>query len=257
MRRHCVFACEGAELIGTLDDAAGETGLLIVTGGNEIRSGAWGGQALLAARIASAGHPVFRYDRRGIGDSSGENGGFRSSGPDIAAAIAAFRREAPQISRIVAFGNCDAAAALMVGRGCGTDGLVLANPWTIEETYEEAAPAADSLRAHYRQRLRDPAALLRLLRGGVRLGPLLRSLIGAARPVEPGTLAAELASGLAQFGGHVTILLGGRDRTAQTFLARWNKTDPRLRLCPDASHSFVEPDARDWLAERLLEALGA
>lgn len=257
MRRHCTFACEGARLVGTLDEAAGETGLLIVSGGNEIRSGAWGGQARLAAQISSAGYPVFRFDRRGIGDSTGENGGFRSSAPDIAEALTAFRREAPQVRRVIAFGNCDAAAALMLGSGCGADRLVLANPWTIEESSPEAEPAADSLRAHYRQRLRDPSALLRLLRGGVKLGPLLRSLIGATRPAGPGRLAAELKAGLAEFSGSATILLAGRDRTAQTFLARWDKADPRLRHCPEASHSFVEPQAGDWLAERLLEALRA
>lgn len=257
MRRHCTFACEGALLVGTLDAAAGRTGLLIVSGGNEIRSGAWGGQALLAARLAAAGFPVFRFDRRGIGDSTGKNHGFRSSAPDVATALAAFRREAPQVSRVVAFGNCDAAAALMLGQGCGADALVLANPWTIEESSVAAEPAADSLRAHYRQRLRDPRALLRLLRGGVKLGPLLRSLAGAARPAPASMLASEMKSGLARFDGLATILLAERDRTAQTFLSRWDKADPRLRHCPGASHSFVEPEAREWLAERLLEALRA
>ncbi|HEY6965299.1 MAG TPA: hydrolase 1, exosortase A system-associated, partial [Erythrobacter sp.] len=65
------FACGSLTLAGTLDTAPGSTGLLIVTGGNEVRSGAFGGQAALAARIAAAGFPVFRFDRRGIGDSEG------------------------------------------------------------------------------------------------------------------------------------------------------------------------------------------
>jgi exosortase A-associated hydrolase 1 len=270
-RRHLAFACKGAQLIGTLDlpkrAEAGSTGLLVVSGGNEVRAGAWNGQALLAARIAASGFPVFRYDRRGVGDSEGENSGFRRSGPDIAAALAAFRGEVPGLTRVIAFGNCDAAAALMLTGGWGCDGLVLANPWTFEDagdgdadnghaSAEQAAPAPDSLRAHYRQRLRDPAALLRLLRGGVALGPLLRSLVGAARRAPESSLAGELKAGLAGFAGPVAILLAGRDRTAQTFLARWDRADPRLRHCPTASHSFVEPEARDWLAERLFEALG-
>ena len=104
---------------------------------------------------------------------------------------------------------------------------------------------------------RHPAALLRLLRGGVALKPLLQSLLRAVRRSPPATLAAELRSGLAEFSGRVTILLAWRDRTAQTFLARWDKADPRLRHCPGATHSFVEPAAQDWLVERLLEALGS
>src|SRR3546814_5025865 len=84
-----------------------DTGLLIVSGGNELRSGAHRGMAKLAARLARDGFPVFRFDRRGVGDSEGENGGFLSSGPDIAEAVAAFLRASPGLRRIVALGNCD------------------------------------------------------------------------------------------------------------------------------------------------------
>ena len=132
MRLPVEFVCEGDTLFGTLDAASGETGLLIVSGGNEIRAGAWAGQALLAARVAAAGHPVFRFDRRGVGDSAGVNRGYRESRADIAAALAAFRAATPTLRRIVAFGNCDAASALMlIGSELAIDALVLANPWTV------------------------------------------------------------------------------------------------------------------------------
>ena len=111
MRHQLNFDCEGAALAASLDDAPASTGLLIVSGGNEIRSGAHRGMAMLAQRVAAASHPVFRFDRRGIGDSEGTNGGFERSGPDIVAAIAAFRQAAPHVTRVVAFGNCDAASA--------------------------------------------------------------------------------------------------------------------------------------------------
>lgn len=255
MRRHCMFRCREAHLVGTLDDAQGTTGLLIVTGGNEVRAGTWNGQALLAARIAAAGFPVFRFDRRGVGDSSGENAGFRSSGDDIAAAVAAFRREAPQVARIVGFANCDGASALMLGGGAGFDGLVLANPWTIEHPGEDPPPAA--LRAHYWQRLKDPAALARLLGGRVSLRALWHSLRGAAARAVPEAagLAGELRAGLEAFQGPVAILLAGRDRTAQVFLARWNRGDPRVMQFAEADHSFSGRAAQDWLADQIVAAL--
>lgn len=254
-RRFITFACEGAELVGSLDEAAGTTGLLIVSGGNELRSGAWNGQARLAARIAAKGHPVLRFDRRGVGDSSGPNLGFRFAGLDIAAAIAAFREAAPQVTRIVGFGNCDGASALMLAEGRGCDALVLSNPWTIDDEAAEAPPAA--VRAHYSARLKDPRALLRLLTGKVSLPGLIGSLVRAVRPVPPATgLAAEVAAGLARFRGKATILLASRDRTAQVFEASWEKADPRVQRCEGGTHSFVEAHARDWLEHRLLEALG-
>jgi len=255
-RRHLVFPCEGSTLVGTLDAAPGSTGLLLVTGGNELRSGAWSGQAQLAARIAREGFPVFRFDRRGIGDSDGPNGGFRTSAPDIAAALAAFRAACPEMTRVIGLGNCDAASALMLARGDGLDGLVLSNPWTIED--DDAAPPPEAIRGHYRRRLSDPAALLRLLTGKVSLGKLIASLRDALRPPPPpGSLAQDMAAGIASFAGPLAFLLAERDRTAQAFLAAWPKDDARIRKCADATHSFVEQHAREWLAGQVLEMLRA
>ena len=47
MRELTAFPCGGDTLIGTLDDAPGTSGLLIVSGGNEIRSGAHRGMPSL------------------------------------------------------------------------------------------------------------------------------------------------------------------------------------------------------------------
>lgn len=252
-RRHISFACDGATLIGTLDEAPGSTGLLIVSGGNEIRSGAWNGQAILAARIAAQGFPTLRFDRRGIGDSEGQNTGFRGSAPDILAALAAFRHEAPQVRRVVALGNCDAASALMLGGGLGADALVLANPWTIE--HDDAPPPPAALRAHYLQRLKDPAALIRLVSGRISLRGLMKSLRDITRKTQTTSLADDMAGGLAGFTGPTRLLIAARDRTAQAFLAGWRRDDPRLHLCPGATHSFVEPAAREWLEQQVLDAL--
>lgn len=253
-RRHFTFPCEGARLAATLDEGDAATGLLLVSGGNEIRSGAWSGQAQFAARIAAQGFPVFRYDRRGIGDSEGENGEFRSSGADIAAAIDAFRMEAPHIERIAGFGNCDAASALMLAGGAGLDALLLSNPWTFENADGEAPPEA--VRAHYRQRLADPAAIKRLLTGQVSLRKLFASLVGALRPAPPpSSLAQEMAAGIDGFAGLIAFLIADRDRTGLAFLSAWQKGDSRIRKCEGATHSYVEPHARDWLAEQVLEVL--
>jgi exosortase A-associated hydrolase 1 len=253
-RRHLTFVCEGLRLVGTLDDAPQGTGLLWVSGGNELRCGAFSGQAQLAARIVAAGFPVFRFDRRGVGDSEGENQGFRRSGPDIAAALAAFRAERPGLTRIVAFGNCDAASALMLNHGAGCDALVLANPWTIEE--DDGAPPPAAIRSRYAAKLKDPHEWLRLARGGVSLGKLAKGLVRAAGPApQPTSLARDLASGLESFSGIVRILLAERDRTAQAFLAAWDRDDTRLVHCPGSSHAFVEPTSRDWLLDQLLAVL--
>lgn len=245
-------------LSGTLDVAGGVTGLLMVSGGNEIRSGAFSGQSQLAARIAEAGYPVFRFDRSGIGDSDGENHGFRSSQNDIVAALTAFQALVPKLDRVVGFGNCDAASALMLGGGCGCDTLVLSNPWVTEGDANDDPPPPAAIRARYAEKLRNPKELARLLTGGVDLGKLSRGILDALKPKPaPSSLAQDMAAGLAGFDGPVKFLLAGRDRTAQTFDSVWDRADGRIMRCENAGHSYVEPHAREWLYQQILPALEA
>jgi exosortase A-associated hydrolase 1 len=254
-RRAIAFACGDATLIGTLDGAPGATGLLVVSGGNDVRAGAWAGQAQLAARIAAAGYPVLRFDRRGVGDSEGPNRGFGQSRDDIAAALAAFRAEAPHLERVVAFGNCDAASALMrFAAGLPIDALVLANPWSLEDDGEGAQDPA-ALRARYARKLTDPAELKRLLGGKVDLAKLARGLRQAAQPARRSGLAEEMREGLARFADATAILIATGDRTAQLFLAAWDSADPRIARCDTASHSFADGGAREWLFAQVLAAL--
>ena len=255
------FGCGSLTLAGTLDTAPGTTGLLIVSGGNEVRSGAFGGQARLAKRIAAAGFPCFRFDRRGVGDSEGENRGFRSSRRDIASAREALMALAPDVERVVAFGNCDAASALMLTGGEGFDGLVLSNPWTIEEDDEatgDATPPPAAIRERYAAKLKDPSEIKRLLGGGVDLKKLARGLFRSVAPASASSsLADEMREGLEGYQGRVDILLAGRDRTAQVFESHWDTSDVRISRCPGATHGYVEGESFDWLEKQVLAALRA
>lgn len=274
MRRWLSFDVEGAACAASLDETSrdkerGTHGLLIISGGNEIRSGAHRGMARLAAKVAAAGHPVLRFDRRGIGDSEGENGGFESSGPDIAAAAALFRTECPHVRCITAFGNCDAASALALHhKGCGINAMILANPWVIDTVCtdipsdgEPALPHAAAIRARYVAKIKDPREWLRLLRGGVNMRKLARGL-SAARSVTLSNLSTRVASSLADFGGQVRILIARRDGTAQAFMAAWAtsvfenvRNNVPLLTCDSASHSFSDDAARAWFDEQILAAL--
>lgn len=264
MRRLIAFRCNGATLLGTLDEAPRRTGLLIVSGGNELRMGAHRGMARLAQRLAEAGYPVFRFDRRGIGDSEGENGGFETSCPDIAHAAAAFRKAA-KLDRVVALGNCDAATALILFHGrAAIDALVLANPWAVE-TPDDLPPAA-AIQSHYAARLRDPAQWRRLIGGGIDLRKAIRGVARLTtdrfRPRRD--LAARLADSLERAAVPVTILVARRDNTAQAFLNAWETpvfAQARQQIAAEtldsASHSFAIDSDKQWLFDRVCAALGA
>ena len=267
MRRMIDLECGGDRLVGTLDQAEGKTGLLIVSGGNEIRSGAYAGQAAMARHFAALGTPVFRYDRRGVGDSEGSNNGFESSADDIGAAVAAFRAEAPHIDRIVAFGNCDAATALAFFHD-GVDSLVLANPWVIEVTASEpdapTPPSAAAVRARYLARLKNPRSLLDLLTGKIDLRKLAGGLAKAAQKETPTGLAARLASSLAASSLPTQLLVAERDTTALAFIGAYKtalfdpvraRAEVTLSKCDSASHSFADATAKAWLYDHIGRAL--
>ena len=257
MRRIVAFLCEGETLLGSLDGGASTTGLLIVSGGNEIRIGAHRGMAQLAAHLAKNGYPVFRFDRRGIGDSEGDNNGFRSSRPDIAAAISTFRTECPQITRIVAFGNCDAATALAL-HDVAIDARVLANPWVIPSSGEMPPPAA--IKDRYARRLRDPEAWKALLTGKIDMRKLAKGLgrLAAAKPAQPDSLADKTIRALEASTIPTTILLATGDATAIAFADVW-RGDPTIPVerIDTASHSFASEADYTALVAVLMKALAA
>jgi len=228
----------------TVDQATGTTGLLIVSGGNEIRVGSHRGMVKLAAEVAQAGFPVFRYDRRGTGDSEGYNGGFETSGPDMRAALAAFRAEQPQLDTVVALGNCDGATALLLHRPEGLDGLIVTNPWIVEAAVDEPAPAA--ARAYYAERIRNPRAWLNLLSGRVNLRKTAGSLSFAVGHDSDCALALRLAHVMVARPIPTIIILAEQDGTAIAFAHQWAddmfapvRDHVRIIRIESASHSFA------------------
>jgi exosortase A-associated hydrolase 1 len=261
MRRLLSFDCEGAALGATLDEAAGATGLLMVTGGTQIRIGSHRMYERLAKRLAEHGFPCFRFDRRGVGDSAGEDPDWRGSGPDVAAAAAAFRRECPRVERLIGFGLCDGASALaLYGAAAGLSGLVLLNPWLVESQAGTPAPAA--VKAHYRKRLTSLEGWKKIVSGSISYPKLLKG-IGAIVMPRQSTLAEQVAAALAKSRLPVALILASRDGTAIAAEAEWSR--PAWRRIRDAnpppqridsdSHTFARAGDEDALAEAVLTAL--
>ncbi|QAY79152.1 hydrolase 1, exosortase A system-associated [Sphingosinicella sp. BN140058] len=245
MRRLLTIDCGGARLGASLDLASGTTGLLFVTGGSQTRIGSHRLFERLAAALAGDGTPCFRFDRRGIGDSEGEDGGWRSSGPDITAATATFRRECPSLERIVGIGLCDGATALaLFGADAGVDGLILLNPWLVETRPGELPAAA--IRRHYQERLTTPAGLRKILFGSVSWKKALTGIRKMALP-ENRALSDEAAQALRRHAGHIEAILASDDETAiaaERELARpvfdgvLTRAPAKL---PTGSHTFARP----------------
>lgn len=251
-------------LAASLDGTIGETGIVIVPGGGQTRFGAHRGFALLGARLAEAGYPCLRYDRRGVGDSSGADRGFEASDPDLAAAIALLRRERPDVMRVVGFGLCDGATTLCLhAAAAGLDGMILANPWVVEAAANEPPPAA--IGRHYRRQLTSWAGWKRLLTGGIDYRNALRGLRKLATPQRSaGSLAERCAQVMSARPLPAHIVLAKNDATAVGFAHEWRRGamaslggHDRYTLdeIDTDAHSFAREGDFEQLVESCLRAI--
>lgn len=258
MRRLLSIDCWGARVGASLDGAVGSTGILLVTGGSQTRIGSHRMYERLAAGLAEAGHPCLRFDRRGVGDSEGDDPGFRGSGPDIEAATAAFRREVPGLRRIFGLGLCDGATALaLYGAQSDLQGLLLVNPWFVEAESGEPAPAA--VRHHYRRRLLSREGWRKLLTGSISWRKLLKGLAKSAGG-RSSPLAAEVAMALREGAIPAELLLAKGDATAIAALHEAGKPQfkgllAEPQLVSSDSHTFARPGDMAALLSASLAAI--
>jgi exosortase A-associated hydrolase 1 len=266
-----LFDCDGEQLCGVLHspDRPTSTGLLLVVGGPQYRVGSHRQFVLLARALCAAGIPVFRFDYRGMGDSSGDARDFERIGDDIAAASSSFFEHQSGLSRIVLWGLCDAATASAFYAASTLDGRIIGqvavNPWV--RTTEGEAEAF--IRHYYLQRLlsrefwRKLLALNLDVRGALKdfVGKLLQSR-RQPRLAEEGDLRPlpeRLFTAQTGYPGETLVILSGQDLTAREYEARvaerpnwqaWLASDEvTLRRLAEADHTFSRAAWRDQVAE--------
>ena len=203
---------------------ASDTGVVVIVGGPQYRVGIHRQFVRLARHLAALGHPVLRFDARGMGDSSGALHSFEHTSDDIAAAIDELMTRQPQVRRVVLWGLCDGAAAALLylhGRADPrVQALCLLNPWVRSE----ASLARTQIKHYYGQRLLQRTFWLKLLSGQV-AGAALRGLWTSLRAARAGLgrdAAAEpfpvrMAQAWQRFGGDILLVLSGKDYTAREF----------------------------------------
>lgn len=283
-----VFDCCGTELMGIVavpkSPVLHNTGVVILVGGPQYRVGSHRQFTLLCRHLAEHGIPSFRFDYHGLGDSDGPPAlGVDGVEDDLRAAIDAFTRAVPTVTRVVLWGLCGAASAsaLYAPADVRVSGLIMLNPWV--RTEEGLAKAR--LRHYYLGRLGDREFWGRIARGEVAVASALRafgtSVVKAAgwgrsddnaastHAIEGGR--AEAASG----GGSLpermltslvrtklptlVVLSGHSDLTANEFRqvaggsAAWRRwmssAGVECHEIEGSNHTFSRTDWRDQVAE--------
>jgi exosortase A-associated hydrolase 1 len=254
------FACEGETLMGVLHHpadgapaAAAVTGVVLIVGGPQYRAGSHRQFVHLARALATAGHPVLRFDVRGMGDSTGTLRHFEQITPDIGAAIDALQQRAPRVERVVLWGLCDGASAALLylhdRRDERVGGLCLLNPWMRSE----ASLARTHVKHYYRRRLLEASFWRKLLTGGVAASAaraLMRSAAAARQAPAASGFRQRMAVAWRRFDGPVQVFLSGQDYTAKEFLEytganpQWhellNRATVERQNLPAADHTLSE-----------------
>lgn len=266
--RAVIFGCEKATLTGILHETSGisSRGVLVVVGGPQYRVGSHRQFVYLARELAAQGIPVFRFDYRGMGDSTGDLRGFEEIQEDIRCAVDAFIESCEGLEEVAIWGLCDAATAATFY--APTDeritGLVLANPWV----YSASGAAKAYLKHYYIDRFFSRALWQKVLRGEYKPLASARSLLGmafrASRSSQQSAsaipahssetanvagsvedLAERLADGLDKFPGKILLILSGEDLTAAEFSDVVKGSRTLRRILSEGRVQLVDLDGAD------------
>jgi exosortase A-associated hydrolase 1 len=271
------FDCAGERMLGILHHIEGNPtapGVLLVVGGPQYRVGSHRQFVLLARGLAAAGIPVFRFDHRGMGDSTGQVRDFETISEDIHAALDTFLAAVPGLRRVVLWGLCDAATAnaFYARTDRRVAGQVALNPWA--RTSEGEAQAF--IRHYYLKRVLS-ASFWRKIFGlkfnavGAlkdffgKLGQSRRAGPDADQGADGRTLPDRLRESQINADQPILLILSGQDLTAREYENRvaesseWRQwmASPTVTLCrlEEADHTFscaawrdqVTGWTRDWV----------
>ncbi len=274
------FDCAAQRLLGILHSPAhpsGDVGVLLVVGGPQYRIGSHRQFVLLARALAAAGIPVFRFDYRGMGDSSGERRTFTEISDDIRAALQTFLEHSGGVRRAVLWGLCDAATAnafYAVGDP-RVVGQIALNPWVRTEEGEAQA----YIKHYYRQRVLNPAFWRKVVTGQFDIAGAMRDFLRklaqsrasgssatAGRDDRP--LPVRLCEAQLAYDNPTLLILSGQDLTAKEYEMRvtesaewqgWMASEQvTVERLNEADHTFsravwrdrVATCSRDWLVRQ-------
>lgn len=262
-----VFECEDCRLIGIISKpviSVSDIGVVIVVGGPQYRSGSHRQFTLLSRQLADNGYFCFRFDYRGMGDSEGGMRDFERINLDICSAVDAFISSNPSIGRIVLWGLCDAASAILYY--AHTDdriaGIVLLNPWVHTMIGEEQA----RLKHYYLSRLWSPGFWQSLVSGKIDIIKSGKELIIAiinkitnkTTSTASPSFVQQMQDGFSLYPGKTLLILSGDDLVAQEFQQLLSANQAWAEICQsssvekifikEANHTFSSQRCRDRVA---------
>jgi len=263
-----VFRCGQDELIGIhhVGTSSCELGVLFIVGGRQYRAGAHRQFTSLARELSQHGYPTFRFDVRGMGDSSGEPRHFLELDSDIDSALEAFIEHSPQLKAVLLWGFCDGASAPIVSASTLplVKGVVMVNPWISSDV----SAAKIQLKHYYRYRLFSHQFWRKMLSGKVNLMASVLSfcatigkMLTRSSKKAKASLPDIVFNAIERYSGKVYILISEHDITAREFEEEYSKRVNSQKLSDKntvlhhviADHTFSAPEQHKLLSSFTLK----
>lgn len=252
MTEHSIqFAANTNQLSAMLHTGNATTGVLVVVGGPQYRVGSHRQFVKLSRFLADNDVPSMRLDTAGMGDSDGNRAAFYQQSDDITQAINVFFQRMPLLKKVVLWGLCDAASAILIALNKPDpriSAVVLLNPWVRQQHSHAQA----LLKHYYLKRLVQRSFWRKLFSGSLSALSSLRDLcvtLQAAKPVvsadnfatEVNThnYIAVMLSGAQAFTGATKIITSGNDLTAQEFLDLCHQNPAWAGVLAKSFHSHI------------------
>jgi uncharacterized protein len=248
-------------------DRLPELGVVVLSGGAQIRAGSHRQFVLMSRHLAAQGHAVLRFDWPGLGDAMGEVRPFDALAIETACAIQALRDAAPSLKHLVLLGLCDGASAALLYLHANPDaeiaGLCLINPWirseqTLARTY---------VKHYYLKRLAEPGFWRKLGQGGVGWKSVqdllgnLRQMRHTRQQAPQASFQQRMASALSAHIGQTLLLISDQDITGQEFLTQFRtgadwlggreRHQGSLHCMPGADHTCSGQQAHQALLDEI------
>ena len=260
-----VVESDGSALIGVchLPVEASGTGIVVIPGAPQYRTGPHRLFVTLAHHLTARGHTVLRIDRRGYGDSEGTPVPFDEMGADIETAITALQDHDPRVKSVIVLGLCDGASGALLHATArpAVRGLILLNPWVSTE----AGRAQAVLKGYYLPGFARWRRWLAVLGSFARLrkavANIARAILDSLRLTDKeGTIppfAVQMLRNWVDFKGRTLVVLSGQDIDATAFdqfvgrTLGWNPlieaAETKVVRLRSADHTFTDLADRDAL----------
>lgn len=273
-RKPLIIQTTFGDISGIFQQGNSDLAVLMVNGGSQTRVGPHRLYVTLSQKLHQCGVSSYRFDLPELGDSAGNLLSFLELPALLNQVITQLLALNPTIQRLVLFGLCDGATAILLTKPALIEkchAIALVNPWVRQE----ASHAATMAKHYYFRRLWTKQFWTKFASGHINITSTTRELAQLVRSLSKSKQqsATEMLTEFnyveqswhawCDYKKPTWLFLSGHDLTAAEFLDSATK-HPTAKLALASAHTFKRESAdhtfssmsdKDWLVDTFVQQI--